>query len=314
MSFEGVVHGASGSLRRPIEVHLLGPLEVSDGSRAVLLRRRRERVLLAVLALRAGELVPADVLVEEIWGGEPPRTARAALYNHVSQLRKKIGDEIVRTGNQGYILVADPDQVDVLRFERLVAKGRAATSRGDRLAKLRDALRLWRGQPLADFLFEPFAISEATRLRELYVDAREELVAAELDCGASASLIPELEALVAEHPFRERLTAQLMVALYRSGRQAEALERYSRTRKTFVELLGIDPGPELQRVHHAILCQDASLDDSSRRARTGALLTAVGVPAETRIAHRRRTGLWARSVLYDADNQFRPCRPEASGE
>jgi len=253
--------------RRPlcsfsIELRLLGPFEVRHGHRIIHLRRPKHRLLLAILALRAGRPVPADVLIGELWGEIPPRTAREALHNYVSQLRKEIGSETLQTREHGYVLAVHPERIDVLCFERFLSEAREAESAEGKAAKLQEALDLWRGPPLADLRFEPFALGETHRLQELYVDAREELVEAELELGSHAHLIPELEALVAEHPLRERLTGHLMIALYRSGRQADALEVYRRTHRTFMERLGISPGPYLKRLEQAILCQDASLQPS----------------------------------------------------
>jgi len=255
--------------RPPLELRLLGPFELRQGDAIIPLPRRKNRLVLAALALRAQRSVPAEVLIGELWGEIPPRTAREALHNYVSQLRKEIGPEALQTREHGYLLAFDPERVDVVRFERLLSDARTADSVGDRAAKLQEAVGLWRGPPLADLSLAPFALRERHRLQELYVDAREELIDAELQCGSAARLIAELESLVAEHPLRERLTGHLMLALYRSGRQADALELYRRTHRTFVELLGISPGPGLKRLEQAILCHDASLERSAEDASGG---------------------------------------------
>ena len=242
-----------------IEVRLLGPLEVGVSGRRLELRRQKQRALLALLALRAGEVVSTDRLVEELWGGEPPKAAVGSLQNLVSELRKVLGVELLVTRSPGYLLAIERDQVDAHRFERIAreAQERPAATRA---TGLREALSLWRGPPLADMAFESFAQSEIARLEELRASTREELFDAELELGRHGPLVAELEAFVAEHPLRERPRGQLMLALYRSGRQADALEAYRNARDTLVEELGIDPSPELQRLEQAILRHDSDLD------------------------------------------------------
>jgi DNA-binding SARP family transcriptional activator len=232
-----------------VEVNLLGPLELAVDGRPVELRRKKTRALLALLALRAGELVSRDRLVEELWGETPPKAAVGSLQNLVSELRKLIGVDLLVTRPPGYVLELDRQKVDAHRFEQAVRQG----------SDLREALALWRGPALADLAFEPFAQPEIQRLEELRTTAREELYDVELEAGRHAQLVSELEALVAEHPLRERPLAQLMLALYRSGRQADALEVYRQARKAFVEELGIDPSSELQQLEQAILRQDPSV-------------------------------------------------------
>jgi DNA-binding SARP family transcriptional activator len=241
-----------------LEVRLLGPLEVRDGERVVDVRRRKERALLAALALRAGAAVSTDRLVDELWGEDAPKTAKHALENYVSQLRKALGSEVISTRPSGYALELDPARVDVVRFEQLVreASGAGTEQRAELLGL---ALSLVRGPPLADLVLEPFAPAEIRRLEELELAAREELVDAELELGRHAEVVTVLEPLVAAHPYRERVRAQLMLALYRSGRQADALSAYQDARNVLVEELGIDPGEDLQELERAILRQDASL-------------------------------------------------------
>src|SRR5215211_1752854 len=241
-----------------VEVKLLGPLEVvADGSR-IELRRRKQRALLALLALRAGEVVSTDRLVDDLWGETPPRAAIGSLQNLVSELRKLLGTHLLVTRAPGYVLQLDRQFVDAHRFERAVRGGEG----------LREALALWRGPALADLANEPFAQSEIQRLEELKTTAREELFEAELKRGAHAQLVADLETFVVEHPLRERPRGQLMLALYRSGRQADALEVYRRARETFVEELGIDPSAELQQLEQAILRQDPALGvDGGAKAR-----------------------------------------------
>jgi len=243
-----------------IEFRVLGPFEVRVEGRALELKRRKQRSLLALLLLHAGEVVSIDRLVEELWAGKPPKAAVGSLQNLVSDLRKALGRATVRTRQPGYVLDVHPDQVDLHRFERLVAQAAQGGDAERRATLLHEALDLWRGAPLADLAFEPFAQVEIARLEELRTAASEELIEAGLELGRHAQLVGELEALVAEHPLRERLRGQLMLALYRSGRQAEALEAYRRARETLVDELGIEPSPDLQRLEQSILRHDRELD------------------------------------------------------
>jgi class 3 adenylate cyclase len=243
-----------------IEFRVLGPFEVLVEGRALELKRRKQRSLLALLMLHAGEVVSVDRLVEELWAGKPPKAAVGSLQNLISELRKALGRDLVRTRQPGYVLDVDREHVDLHRFERLVAQAAEGGDAERRSMLLREALALWRGPPLADLAFEPFADLEIARLEELRTAAREELMQAELELGRHAQLVGELEALVAEHPLRERLRGQLMLALYRSGRQAEALDAYRRARETLVEELGIEPSPDLQRLEQAILRHERDLD------------------------------------------------------
>jgi class 3 adenylate cyclase len=237
-----------------VEVKLLGPLEVFVDGRSIELRRKKQRALLAFLALRAGEVVSTDRLVDELWGEVPPKAAVGSLQNLVSELRKLIGPDVLMTRSPGYVLELDRECVDAHRFER-----RARDAQADARA-LRDALGLWRGAALADLAFEPFAQAEIARLEELRAVAREDLFDAELELGRHAQLVAELDSFVAEHPLRERPRGQLMLALYRSGRQADALDAYRQARETLVEELGIDPSSELQRLEQAILRHDPAVD------------------------------------------------------
>ena len=245
----------------PLELLVLGPLEGRVGSRRLELRARKQRALLASLVVRLGEVVSGDRLVDDLWGAEPPATARHALQVYVSELRKALPEGTLVTHPSGYRLELAPAQVDSLRFERLVVEGRQALAAKEpaRVAEmLREALALWRGAALADFAYEPFAQAEIARLEELRRDAIELRIEADLALGRD-DLVAELEALVAAEPLRERLRAQLMLALYRAGRQADALAAYRDARETLVEELGIEPGPELRELEAAILRQDATL-------------------------------------------------------
>lgn len=204
-----------------------------------------------------------DRLVDGLWGGSPPPTALKSLQVYVSQLRKVLGDGVLETRGRGYVLSIEADQLDAERFEGLLETGRALLSAGDArgaAAALHEALALWRGPPLADFTYEPFAQAEIARLEELRLAALEARTEAGLALGRHAELVPELEALALQHPLRERLRAQLMLALYRSGRQADALEGYKHARTAFVTELGLEPSRELQELERAILRQDSELD------------------------------------------------------
>jgi DNA-binding SARP family transcriptional activator len=245
-----------------IEFRILGPLEAEREGEAVALGGQKQRALLAALLVRAGETVSTDRLVDELWGAEPPRTATTSLQNFVSQLRKLLGPDILVTKPPGYVLRLEADTLDAVRFERLVREARAGSAE-KRAAALRHALTLWRGTPLAEFAFDSFAQSEIRRLEELRLSALEDRIDAELELGQTGELVGELESLVAEQPLRERLRAQLMLALYRSGRQAEALDAYQSSRRALVDELGIDPGPALQRLHASILRQERALEPTA---------------------------------------------------
>ncbi len=247
-----------------MDFRLLGPLEVvGDGGLELSIGTGRQRALLALLILRANELVPSDRLVEELWGESPPATAHKMLHNQVSALRQELGrNGRLETHGSAYRLNVQPGERDVDRFEQLLSSGRAEleTDPDGAAEKLRQALSLWRGAPLSDLAYERFAQAEIARLEERRWTAFEARVEAELALGRHADLVSELEAAVAEQPLRERLHEQLMLALYRCGRQAEALEAYRRARHTLVEEIGVEPGAELRALHEAILAQDPSLD------------------------------------------------------
>jgi DNA-binding SARP family transcriptional activator len=249
---------------RQIEFRVLGPFEVVVEGRALELKRPKQRSLLALLLLHAGEVVSTDRLVEELWAGNAPKAAVGSLQNLVSELRKQLGAETVETRAPGYRLAVDPDAIDLHRFERLVAVAGETQEPERRASLLREAIGMWRGPALADMDLEQFAQVPIARLEEHRTAAREDLLDAELELGRHAKLVGELEALVLEHPLRERLRGQLMLALYRSGRQAEALAAYQQARETLVSELGIDPSPELQQLQQAILRHDQELDLPSR--------------------------------------------------
>jgi DNA-binding SARP family transcriptional activator len=245
-----------------LEVRLLGPFEVLRTEDAIAVGGPKPRALLAVLALEAGRVVSTDRLVESLWPGETPDTAAHAIQVYVSQLRKALGADLIPRRTPGYVLELDPERIDTHRFVRLAGEGREALAAGDpgaASAVLRDALALWRGSALGDFTYEPFAQTDIARLEELRLVALEERIEADLALGRHTELVPELEALVDVQPLRERPRSQLMLALYRAGRQADALAAYRAARETLIEELGIEPGPELRKLEAAILRQDESL-------------------------------------------------------
>lgn len=226
-----------------IEFRVLGSLEVVEGDRPVALGGPQQRALLAVLLVHRGESVSSDRLIDALWGEQAPASAVKIVQGYVSNLRRVLGDGLLVTRGGGYLLQAEPGQTDLDRFESLVAEGRRALQEGDAptaAARLRDALGLWRGPPLADLAYESFAQAEIARLEESRLAALADRIDAELALGEHARLVGELEALVREHPLRERLVGQLMLALYRSGRQADALETYHRAREWLSEL-GLEP-------------------------------------------------------------------------
>jgi DNA-binding SARP family transcriptional activator len=240
------------------EFRILGPLEVSDETGPLLLGGLKQRAVLALLLLDAGRVVSVDRLIDALWGEQPPRTAPTSLQNFISALRKLLGPEIVETKAPGYRLNVKPGELDLDRFRAAVLDARQAEA-PDRSAALRGALGLWRGPPLADLAFEAFAQPHIAQLEEFRLSTLEERVESDLEAGGHGELVGELEGLVDEHPVRERLRAQYMLALYRSGRQAEALEAYQDGRRILVEQLGIEPSRELQQLHGAILRQEAGL-------------------------------------------------------
>jgi DNA-binding SARP family transcriptional activator len=248
-----------------MDFRILGPLEVSDEGRVLALGGTRQRALLALLLLNANQVVSSDRLIDELWGDEPPESGATALQVRVSQLRKALGagGEVIVTRAPGYVIHVGSDRLDLQRFERLVSEADRDFQGGDPAqasSKLGEALSVWRGAPLADLAYESFAQPAIARLEELQLVAHELRIEAELALGRHNELVGELEALVAAHPLREGLCRQLMLALYRSGRQAEALDAYRTTRCTLVERLGIEPGPRLQDLERSILRHDRSLD------------------------------------------------------
>jgi DNA-binding SARP family transcriptional activator len=246
-----------------MKFRILGPLEASDEGGRVSLGVGKPGALLAVLLLHPNEVVSADRLIDELWGEDSPEGAAAALRVNVSRLRKALPEDVLTTRSPGYVIRVEPEELDLHRFERLVEEGRGLLARGlpaDASERLRDALSLWRGPALADFAYESFAQTAIARLEEIRLAAVELRIDADLTLGRHDELVGELEALVAEHPLRERLRGYLMTALYRSGRQAEALDAYKDARRTLVDELGIEPGTALRELERAILRQEPALN------------------------------------------------------
>jgi YVTN family beta-propeller protein len=259
-----------------MEFRILGPVEVVETGRRLPLGGVKQRALLAILLLNANRRVSRDRLIDGIWGERPPGNPHQALDSYVSRLRKLLGHERISRHGASYQLRVGQGELDLDRFEEAVAAGRYA-----------EALAVWRGPALADLRFEPFAEGEAERLDERRRQIVEERVEADLARGEGPALVAELETLVAEEPRRERLVGQLMVALYRSGRQAAALEVYRRTRHGLAEELGLDPAPQLRELERRILAHDATLLGKS----------ALGAPPRTRRRPARRARLGALLLL-----------------
>ena len=284
-----------------MELRILGPFEVCDDSgRQIRVPTGRERALLAVLLLRRGEVVSVDALVDALWGERPPSTAGKAVQGYVSHLRRLLEqaghDGVLVTQSPGYLLRVDDDHVDARRFVLLAAQGWRTLEEDPAraLATFEDALALWRGPALGEFAFAEFAQRETLRLEELRLETIEGRIESILRLGRHGAVVAELQTRVEEHPLRERLRGQLMLALYRSGRQAEALEVYRDGRRLLADELGLEPGTELQRLERAILEQDPSLEAPEQRPRcppggTGA--GGVSEPAAGRPGRRRLRAL-----------------------
>jgi DNA-binding SARP family transcriptional activator len=251
---------------------ILGPLEVRDGDRLVALRGAKQRLLLSMLLLHANEVVSNEALIDAIWNEKPPETARKALQMHISQLRKLLDPDrtrdepVIVTRAPGYLLHAEADQLDCARFEEALVEAERAGGPREVGESLRAALALWRGPALANVELSDAVRGDVARLDELRLQATEDRIDTDLALGHHAAAIPQLEALVAEHPLRERLRAQLMLALYRSGRQAEALAAYRDARRLLVDELGIEPGRDLRELEASILAQDPDLEPSEPAA------------------------------------------------
>jgi DNA-binding SARP family transcriptional activator len=269
----------AATVSRVLEFRILGPLEVVTDTRPVRLGGPRQRATLAILVLNANRVVSVDRLADGLYAGAAPVTAVTQVQRQISELRKALGSvSAIETRPPGYVLHASPDQLDLARFERFAGEATIALERDDAKAAadlLRSALELWRGPPLADLAYETFAATSIDRLEEIRLAALETRIDADLRLGRHAELVGELEELVAAEPLRERFRAQLMLALYRSGRQADALNVYRRTRDVLVDEFGIEPTPALRELERAILTQAPSLDLEHAPARSmpsGAIL------------------------------------------
>ena len=249
---------------------ILGPFEVADDEgRKLALGGRKQRAVLAILALHAGRVVSSERLIDELWGERAPATAAKTLQTYVSKLRKALGDGVVLTRAGGYVLDADRADVDASQFRALADEGQGSLREGDfrrAAGLLREALGLWRGPALADFAYESFAQADGARLEESRLAALEDRIDAELGLGEHARLVDELEQRVREHPLRERPAGQLMLALYRSGRQADALEVYRQTSERLRDDLGLEPSRQLRELERSILNQDTTLEAPPRAA------------------------------------------------
>jgi DNA-binding SARP family transcriptional activator len=289
-----------------MEFRILGPLEVIGDDGRITLPPGHRRTLLIDMLLHAGEELAVERLVEDIWEGTPPPTAAKIVQLHISHLRRGLGSERIERGAAGYSLRVAAGEVDAQQAQQLAAAATDASLQ-DRLALLRQALSLWRGRPLADVEYLGFARNEASRLEEMRLVLQERLVEARLEAAEHRELIPELERLVAEHPLREHLGALLMLALYRAGRQSEALEVYSHVRKVLQKELGLEPGPELQQLQRKILEHAPELDAPRRRAyaRRPRLRATAAVAAIS--------GIVAAVVVWTLWPNTAPAHPAANG-
>jgi len=266
-------------VNEPLQFRILGPFEASKGGHTLELPAGKPRALLAVLLLNPGEVVSVDTLVDTLWGDQPPSTAAKNVQGYVARLRRALGSDVLVTRTPGYAIQVDSGGLDAARFQALVEEARHEEP-AEAADRLREALALWRGPPLADFTYESFVQEEIRRLEDLRLAALEDRIEADLALGRHENVLPELESLVRAHPLRERLQGQLLVALYRCGRQAEALEAYRAARRRFVDELGVEPSPELEGIERAILEHDPSLQAPPRSDRR------APVPAAPRIGRR----------------------------
>ncbi|HEY2202601.1 MAG TPA: AfsR/SARP family transcriptional regulator [Solirubrobacteraceae bacterium] len=278
-----------------LDFRILGTFEVLEDDQPLTLGSPRQRALLAILVLRRGEVLSSDRLIDELWGEQPPSSAIKIVQGCISQLRKILGEGVLITRGGRYQLAVAPDQLDAERFSRLADAGREALAAGDPAMAVElfaSGLSLWRGDALADFAYERFAQSEAARMEEERLGALEDRIDAELALARHHEITAELEDLCRHHPYRERLLSQLMIALYRDGRQADALEAYRTGRQAFGAELGLEPGPRLRALERQILDQDPTLDPPAR----GPSDTETHPPAST-ARGRRAVGRGPRWVV-----------------
>jgi DNA-binding SARP family transcriptional activator/streptogramin lyase len=279
-----------------VEFRILGPLEVVVQGGQLPLPRLKERIVLAVLLLHANEFVSRERLIDDLWGDEPPPTARKAVAVYVSQLRKRLtrnGADPIATAEGGYRLELGLEQLDAARAQQLLASAREGVSKGEldsAAERFRDALSLWRGPTLAGLQLESLGRDEVARLDELRLAALMDRIDCDVALGRHKHVLGELHVLVREHPLRERLRAQQMLALYRADRQAEALDAYAQARRTLVEELGIEPSPDLQRLHQGILRQDPSLETPTGTADVNGPVPTVAAASQAPAAEPDETG------------------------
>ncbi len=285
-----------------LQFRLLGRVEALRDGVALDLGARKQRAVLALLLLNANRVLSSERLIEELWGDSPPETARAALQVYIAGLRKALGTDggRLRTSAPGYVLDVERGVLDLDRFAELRAKARASTGDEHKAALLHDALGLWRDTPLSELSSEPFAPAAIAQLEELRLGALEERIDADLALGRHRALVTELDALVAAYPYRERLRAQLMLALYRSGRQADALYAYQAGRRALSDELGLRPSQELRDLESAILRQDVALSAAVNGSRAADEAAGAVAPAVAHPRHRfggARSGVWFGVVL-----------------
>jgi serine/threonine-protein kinase len=291
-----------------MEFRILGPLEVVTDERAIPLGGPKQRAVLAHLILRANHPVHGDRLIDGLWGDEPPETARNTLQTYVYRLRKLLGEPRVGGSNGAYVLNAAAEEIDVARFEAIVreAKSLASADPAAAAARFSDALALWRGVPLADLADEPSLRGEIARLEELHLSATEHSIAAAIAAGGHSTVVSELEALTARYPLRERMWANLMLALYRSGRQAEALSTFERAREVLSAELGTDPSAQLQRLHEQMLRRDPALAPPEPRPSIVRPSRIDLLPGTEFASYRieRTLGRGGMSVVYLAEHEW----------
>jgi DNA-binding SARP family transcriptional activator len=289
-----------------LDFHLLGPFGVKCGKETLRLGGRRQKAVLALLTIHVGDVVSTDRIAHEIWSGHPPQSAVQTIHTYISRLRKILQGsqfkddqpEIIRRQDPGYILTVPRDAIDAHRFEETVAAASGhltSGNPGDAAEELRRALNFWRGSPLADLDTEPFAAVESQRLDERRLEAIELLIEAELALAHHSRVVAELQDLVDRFPVRERFWAQLITALYRSGRQAEALAAYGRVRALLVEELGVEPGPELQQLELRVLEQSPDLDCNSATDEVPRIGSTTHFPLPSRLPHLPAIGMVGRS-------------------
>ena len=270
-----------------MDFRILGPLEVRDGDRELPLGGGKQRAFLALLLVNANRTVSIDRIVDDLWGRSAPESAPKMVQIYVSKLRKMLAPDTLHTRAPGYSLQFEPDELDLHRFESAVAEARAALDGGRAQPasdRLREALALWRGPALAEFASEPFAQPEGARLEELRMAALESRLEADLALGRHRAVVSELEALIGQHPLRERLRSQHMLALYRSGRHAEALASYQIFRRQLADELGIEPSASLRELERQMLQQDLSLELPAQAAPAAAPATSVETTSRTAAA------------------------------